>query len=276
MRTALDGRLVAPPRCDHELQLLMLLYADDVVLLAPDAASLRVALLAMESTASTWGMQLSYANTKVMVCAPDQAWAEATAAAEAATAVGRAPAPGGRGLALPAVVGADGGHPACSLAGGTLELVSCFKYLGCLTEASGSQERELNHRLQAAGHAFRQFLPRVFRCRRVGLSTKVMLYKAAVLPVLLYGAAESWALTESQLHRLCVFHTTCLRRILGVSRLDRVANEELFARSGVPCLAQLLRSYRLRWGDTLPGAWTCGLQNSSCLRMRCQGAPGGG
>ena len=78
-----------------------------------------------------------------------------------------------------------------------------------------------------------------------------MLYRVAVLSVLLYGAAESWALTESQLHRLCVFNTTCLRRIMGVSRLDRVTNEELFARSGVPCVLQLLRSYRLRWGGHL-------------------------
>ena len=147
---------------------------------------------------------------------------------------------------------ADGGHPACSLAGGNLELVSCFKYLGGIAEASGSQEREINHRLQLAGHAFRQFLPGVFRSRRVGLRTKVMLYRVAVLFVLLYGAAESWALTESQLHRLCVFNTTCLRRIMGVSRLDRVINEELFARSGVPCVSQLLRSYRLRWGGA-PG-----------------------
>ena len=92
----IDGRLVAPPRCDREAQLLMLLFADDVVLLGPDAGSLHVALLAMERTASTWGMQLSYAKTRVMVCAPDQAWAEATAAAEAAASAeraGRAPMP---------------------------------------------------------------------------------------------------------------------------------------------------------------------------------------
>jgi hypothetical protein len=251
----IDGRLVEPPRCDREAQLLMLLFADDVVLLGPDAGSLHVALLAMERTASTWGMQLSYAKTKVMVCAPDRAWAEATAAAEAAASAGSAGRAQGEGpvpAPAPAVgAAAGGGHPACSLAGGNLELVSCFKYLGGIAEASGSQERELNHRLQVAGHAFKQFLPRVFRSRRVGLRTKVMLYRVAVLSVLLYGAAESWALTDSQLHRLCVFHTTCLRRIMGVSRLDRVTNEELFARSGIPCVSQLLRSYRLRWGGHL-------------------------
>jgi hypothetical protein len=65
--------------------------------------------------------------------------------------------------------------------------------------------------------------------------------------VLLYGAAESWALTDSQLHRLCVFHTTCLRRILMISRLDLVSNEVLFERARVPCFSVLLQRHRLRW-----------------------------
>ena len=244
----IDGRLTAPPRCDAALHLLMLLYADDVVLLAPTATALRTALVAMERTASSWGMQLSHAKTQVMVCAPDAAWTEATTAAEEAAATAAA-APEGeaRAAANAAATAAAAVHEACTLAGGTLGLVSSFRYLGGLCEASGSQARELGRRLKAAGDAFKQLQPRVFRCSRVGVGTKTMLYKAVVLPVLLYGAAECWAPTESQLHRMCVFHNTCLRRILGVSRLDRVPNEALFARAGVPCLSELLRRHRLRW-----------------------------
>ncbi len=63
----------------------------------------------------------------------------------------------------------------------------------------------------------------------------------------MYGAVESWALTESQLHRMSVFHTTCLRRILGVARMDMVPNEELCARAGMPGMAELLSRHRLRW-----------------------------
>ena len=250
----IDGRLTAPPRCNAALQLLMLLYADDVVLLGPSPSALRSALLAMESTASMWGMQLSHAKTMVMVCAPDARWAAATSAAEAATAA----RDGGEGAAAAAAAAATAAvteaaaaaatsHPACALEHGTLGLVSSFKYLGGLCDASGSQERELGRRLRAAGDAFKQLQPRVFRCSRVGLRTKLMLYKAVVLSVLLYGAAESWALTESQVHRLSVFHTTCLRRIMRVSRLDMVSNEELCSRAGMPCMAELLSRHRLRW-----------------------------
>ena len=244
----IDGRLTAPPRCDATMHLLMLLYADDVVLLAPSAAALRTALVAMESTASTWGMQLSHAKTMVMVGAPDQAWAEATATAEAAAAATTAATSDGeREAATAAAEAAAAVHPACTLAHGTLGLVSSFRYLGGLCEANGSQERELGRRLRAAGDAFKQLQPRVFRCRSVGLGTKLRMYMSVVLSVLLYGAAESWALTESQLHRMCMFHNTCLRRILGVARLDMVSNVELFERAGMPCFSELLRRHRLRW-----------------------------
>jgi hypothetical protein len=220
----------------------MLLYADDVVLLAPTPGALHTALATMERIASSWGMRLSHTKTKVMVCAPDAEWAEATAAAERAAAAAAAGVAEGA-----AAVAAAAAHPACALGGGSLELVSSFRYLGGLCEASGSQERELGRRLRAAGDAFKQLQPRVFRCSRVGLGTKLMLYKAVVLSVLLYGAAECWALTESQLHRMCVFHTTSLRRILRIGRLDMVSNEVLFQRAGAPCFSELLRRHRLRW-----------------------------
>ena len=79
------------------------------------------------------------------------------------------------------------------------------------------------------------------------LRTKVLVYRAIVLSILLYGAAESWAPTASQLQRLCVFHTTCLRRMMGLSRLDMVPNSVLFRRAGIPSMEDVLRARRLKW-----------------------------
>ena len=128
--------------------------------------------------------------------------------------------------------------------------------------------------------------PRVFRSRRVGLLTKVVLYRVAVLSVLLYGAAESWAPTESPAAPApCVTHhlpqagqasgwTGCLR----LDRLVRVANEELFARSVIDALrvaatAQLLAALgRGTWNGATTGAGP----NSSCWRTRCWGPQAGG
>jgi hypothetical protein len=69
-----------------------------------------------------------------------------------------------------------------------------------------------------------------------------------VLPILLYGAAESWALTDAQLHRLDVFHTTSLRRITGHGRgPDCISNNDLFELTHQQPLREILRRHRMRW-----------------------------
>ena len=245
MAYRMDGALVAPAQCDASLQLPLLLYADDVVLLAPDQQSaLRTALLHLERAAAMWGMAVNHDKTKVMVCAPDEGARAAAATAEAAA---RALAASGRQAGQEDRAAMAGGHAACDLQHGTLGLVSSFTYLGGLLEGDGSQDREISRRLGLAAGAFKQLWPRVFKSPRVRLRTKVLLYRAIVLSILLYGAAESWAPTADQLQRLCVFHTTCLRRLLGVRRSDRVPNSTLFRHAGVPCMEELLRARRLKW-----------------------------
>ena len=73
------------------------------------------------------------------------------------------------------------------------------------------------------------------------------MYRACVLSVLLYGAAESWVPSASQLQRLHVLHMSCLRCILGVSRRDHVPNGEVLGRAGMASMEELLRSRRLVW-----------------------------
>ncbi len=141
-----------------------------------------------------------------------------------------------------------------------MQCVQQFKYLGSTVSADGSQEREINRRLGLAAAAFYQLQPRVLGSRHVSLSAKIAIYQTVVLPTLLYGAAESWALTAVQLQRLEVFHTTCLRRMLGVRRphaapqpdgagrpLMQVSNAELFERTGQQPISTRLRKSRLQW-----------------------------
>ena len=49
------------------------------------------------------------------------------------------------------------------------------------------------------------------------------LYRVLVLSILLYGA-ETWTLKREDENRLMTFEMMCLRRIMGVSRLDRIRN----------------------------------------------------
>ena len=65
------GRLQqAPGQGDSLLSLLMLLYADDLVLLADSEAALQTALQQLEATAAEWGMQLNAAKTEAMGSLP--------------------------------------------------------------------------------------------------------------------------------------------------------------------------------------------------------------
>ena len=57
-----------------------------------------------------------------------------------------------------------------------------------------------------------------FSSKRVGLGAKLKFYKSLVLPRLMYGAAESWALAEAQGAQLETFHNGCLRQMMGLHR----------------------------------------------------------
>jgi hypothetical protein len=115
-------------------------------------------------------------------------------------------------------------------------------------QQDGGQDRELDRRLGMAGGQFQQLRRHLFASRGVSLRTKVRVYRTMVVPVLLYGAAESWALTEAQVHRLDAFHTTCLRRITGHRRgPDCISNADLFALTHERPLHEELRESRMRW-----------------------------
>src|SRR6218665_3521962 len=56
---------------------------------------------------------------------------------------------------------------------------------------------------------------------------KTRMYEVLVLSTLLY-TAETWTMKEKQNQRLRVFQMACLRKIEGVTRRDRIRNEEIF------------------------------------------------
>ena len=47
--------------------------------------------------------------------------------------------------------------------------------------------------------------------------------QSLILSILMYGS-ETWTLRKEDENRLLVFEMTCLRKILGVSRLDKIRN----------------------------------------------------
>jgi len=214
----INGQLhSAPAAGDSVAHLLMLLYADDLVLMAQDAASLQLALGIFEATAAAWGLQLNHGKTKVVVFGQPA----------------QQPQPGGT----------------VQLAHGVVECTRDFQYLGSLMQADGSQQAEVTRRLQQASWVFGRLQPKLFSSRHVHQATKLRIYSSIVQPTLLYGAAESWALNFAQARELNSFHTSRLRIITGqhFAGPDTTPNSQLFEESRQRPMTATLRQHRLRW-----------------------------
>ena len=60
---------------------------------------------------------------------------------------------------------------------------------------------------------------------------KTCLYEGVIIvPTALYGA-ESWGMRSAERSKVNVLEMKCLRSLFGVSRLDRVRNEEVRMRA---------------------------------------------
>merc|ERR1712212_1048965 len=80
-----------------------------------------------------------------------------------------------------------------------------------------------------------------------GMRVKKSLYESIVVPTVMYGG-ESWGLVGKERRRLNVMEMNCLRNMCGVTRRDRVRNEEVRERVGVDiALADRVEERVLSW-----------------------------
>jgi len=74
-----------------------------------------------------------------------------------------------------------------------------------------------------------------------------MVYQVLVVPVLLYGS-ECWTMRKEDERSLLTMKMSCLRRMLGVTRLDRIKNEDIRKRVNLPeTVVEVIRRRRLTW-----------------------------
>ena len=129
--------------------------------------------------------------------------------------------------------------------GALVKQTSTFTYLGHKIAGDGSLDPELDTRIQKASGAYNQ-LGSIWKNRNIQISTKIRIYKAAVLTVLLYGS-EVWNTTKAQLHRLEVFHQRCLRKIFRITWKEHVKNVDVLERAHIQSIEVMLGANRLRW-----------------------------
>ena len=68
--------------------------------------------------------------------------------------------------------------------------------------------------------------------RGLGIKAKQCLYEGVIVPTALYGA-EAWGMRSTERRKVNVLEMKCLRSLFGVSRMDRVRNEEVRRRAGI-------------------------------------------
>ncbi len=137
------------------------------------------------------------------------------------------------------------------LADGTIEVVRDFTYLGSNISDDGEVDAEVSARIGKASRAFGCLQRSIFQNHRLTIATKREVYKATVLSVLFYGT-ETWAIKAHSLRRLNGFHNRCIRTIMGVTKRQqwkqRITSKELAAAFGMTeTMAELLRRHRLSW-----------------------------
>src|SRR6218665_683392 len=101
--------------------------------------------------------------------------------------------------------------------------------------------------LRWRGEGTWQALGKVWNSKELSKETKTRMYEVLVLSAVLYNA-ETWTMKEKQKQRLRVFEMACLPTIEGITRRDRIRNEEIFNRLNIRIgIIDRIRNKRLRY-----------------------------
>ena len=144
-------------------------FADDAALYATSREAFESVAAGYEQVASDFGLKLSVEKTKRLIVKEE---------------VDLAPV---------------------QVQGGSLDIVEHFPYLGSNISCDGEVTVEISSRIAKACRAFGCLRRPVFQDRNLSIATKRLVYKAAVLSILLYGA-ETWTLKAPQIRQLNSFH----------------------------------------------------------------------
>ena len=103
-------------------------------------------------------------------------------------------------------------EPTITVKGQRLQVVDKFTYLGSTLSRVLHIAYEVNARITKASAAFGRLRGSAWGRSGIRLDTKLKVYKAVVLPTLLY-TSETWTVYQRHAKRLNHFHTSCLKNL---------------------------------------------------------------
>ena len=189
-------------------RLLELAYADDIALLSEDVDSMRRVTEKLALEASKVGLEINRTKTKVMAAQPRE-------------------------------------DISIVLEGEAIGRVESFEYLGSFVCQDGDVRKEAGVRVGKAGAVFSR-MKKVWNSGGISLKTKLRLFNATVMTVLLYGS-ETWKGLKEIENKLRVFESNCLRKIMNIKWYEHVTEEEVRRRSGQQSVIQKWKTQRWRY-----------------------------
>ena len=136
--------------------------------------------------------------------------------------------------------------PNITMDGNAMKNVDTFKYLGSCINSAANLDDEVLCRISRASQAFERLHTRVWHERGISIKTKLSVYRAVVLPSLLYGC-ETWTCYRRHTKKLDQFHLCCLCKVLRVSWKDHVPNQEILRWAELTGIEAMLNQAQLRW-----------------------------
>nr|VZI48312.1 unnamed protein product [Spirometra erinaceieuropaei] len=133
----------------------------------------------------------------------------------------------------------DPNEPRTSVNGTQLQVVENFPYLGSTLSRNTKIDDAVVNRISKASQAFDRLQSTVWNRHGLQLSTKLKMYKAVILPTLLYGA-ETWTVYMKQARRLNHIHGRCFCCILKLSWQDRIPDSNVLERTGILSIYAML------------------------------------
>lgn len=184
-------------------------YADDTALLATTPTGLENLILSVKDHSEQKGLHLNVKKTKIMDT--DKCKNQA-------------------------VIKIDGEE---------IERVNNFEYLGARIEANGKTTPEIRRRLAMAGSKLKK-MEKIWKGQCI--DTKLRILKSTVFPTATYGC-EAWTLNSTDNKKITAFEMKCYRKILRISWIEKVSNEEVLSRIGItsPTLLQIVKKLKLKY-----------------------------
>ena len=142
-----------------------------------------------------------------------------------------------------------------SLNGQKLQVLNKFTYLGITLFRAVHIDDEVTARTAKASVAFGRLRTNAWERNGIRLDTKLKVYKAVVLPSLIY-ACETWTVYQRHAKKLNHFILSCLKKLLKIRWQDKIPDTEVLKKAKMQSVHTLLKLPQLRWtghGTRMPG-----------------------